>query len=85
MSDIKNLNSTAVYAWTTLISVFICVPGALIAEGPRLAAAVASTKALHPTFYWDLFVVGLLYHLCAPPPACVSSRCLPPRNAAVHG
>jgi len=63
MSDIKNLNSTAVYAWTTLISVFICVPGAIIAEGPRLAAAVHATKAAHPNFYWDLFVVGLLYHL----------------------
>lgn len=32
MGDIKNLNSTAVYAWTTLISVFICVPAALIME-----------------------------------------------------
>lgn len=69
MSDIKNLNSTAVYAWTTLISVFICVPGAIIAEGPRLAAAVEVAKAAHPSFYWDLFVVGLLYHLCAPSPS----------------
>lgn len=29
----KSLDSTAVYAYTTLISVIICVPLALIAEG----------------------------------------------------
>ena len=63
MGDIKNLNSTAVYAWTTLISVLICVPGALIAEGPRLRLAVEAAKTTHPSFYRDLFIVGLLYHL----------------------
>ena len=63
MGDIKNLNSTAVYAWTTFISVIICVPGALIAEGPRLRLAMQSAHATHPSFYRDLFVVGLLYHL----------------------
>lgn len=63
MSDIKNLNSTAVYAWTTLISVFICVPAALIMEGPRLGAATEALKGSHPNFYIDLVVVGLLYHL----------------------
>ncbi len=66
MGDIKNLNSTAVYAWTTFISVLICVPGALIAEGPRLRVAMEAAKTTHPTFYRDLFIVGLLYHLCAP-------------------
>jgi Tpt phosphate/phosphoenolpyruvate translocator len=63
MGDIKNLNSTAVYAWTTLISVFICVPAALIMEGPRLGAAVDALGTAHPNFYMDLFIVGLLYHL----------------------
>jgi Triose-phosphate Transporter family len=63
MGDIKNLNSTAVYAWTTLISVFICVPAALIMEGPRLRLAVDALANSHPNFYMDLFIVGLLYHL----------------------
>jgi hypothetical protein len=67
MGDIKNLNSTAIYAWTTLISVLICVPGALIAEGPRLRLAMQAAHATHSSFYRDLFVVGLLYHLCASP------------------
>lgn len=60
MSDIKNLNSTAVYAWTTLISVMICVPAALIMEGPRLGAATEALKASHPSFYFDLVVVPTL-------------------------
>lgn len=34
----KTLDSTAVYAYTTLISMFICVPIALAMEGPALAA-----------------------------------------------
>lgn len=36
----KSLDSTAVYAWTTLISVLICVPCALLVEGSQLAAGV---------------------------------------------
>ncbi len=72
MGDIKNLNSTAVYAWTTLISVLICVPSALIMEGPRLKAATDALASTHPAFYRDLFIVGLLYHLynqvCTAPP-----------------
>jgi Triose-phosphate Transporter family len=63
MSDIKNLNSTAVYAWTTLISVIICVPLAAFFEGPQLPAAVDAALASHPNFYLDLASVGLLYHL----------------------
>ncbi len=63
MGDIKDLNSTAVYAWTTLISVIICVPAALIMEGPRLKPAVDALAGAHPNFYFDLFIVGLLYHL----------------------
>ena len=63
MGDIKDLISTAVYAWTTGISVLICVPAALIMEGPRLQAAVNALGSAHPNFYMDLFIVGLLYHL----------------------
>ena len=33
MTSIKNLDSTAIYAYTTLISMCICVPLALIFEG----------------------------------------------------
>ena len=63
MSTIKNLDSTAIYAYTTLISVLICVPAALIAEGSRLPAGVDAALAKDPNFYFSLFMVGLLYHL----------------------
>ncbi len=61
----KTLNSTAVYAWTTLISCLICVPWALWAEGPTLAAGAeaAIAKVGAQRFYLDLVGVGLLYHL----------------------
>ena len=65
MGELKNLDSTAIYAWTTLISLAICLPGALLFEGPRLAAgaeaAVAQVGAR--SFYGALVSVGLLYHL----------------------
>lgn len=61
----KTLDSTAVYAYTTLISVLICVPLALMAEGSMLMdgmnAAIAKVGAQR--FWFDLFMVGLLYHL----------------------
>lgn len=61
----KSLDSTAVYAYTTLISVIICVPAALLAEGSLLAegtkAAIAKVGAQR--FWMDLVGVGLLYHL----------------------
>ncbi|PNH01462.1 Triose phosphate/phosphate translocator TPT, chloroplastic [Tetrabaena socialis] len=61
----KSLDGTAVYAYTTLISVLICVPWALLAEGSTLKAgieaAIAKVGAQH--FYTDLLMVGLLYHL----------------------
>ncbi len=63
MSTIKNLDSTAIYAYTTLISVLICVPAALIAEGSRLPAGIDAALAKDPNFYFSLFMVGLLYHL----------------------
>jgi len=61
----KTLASTSVYAYTTLISVLICVPLALIFEGGTLLeggkAAIAKVGAQR--FYTDLAGVGLLYHL----------------------
>ena len=35
MNTIKNLGSTGIYAYTTLISVFICAPGIFIYEKVR--------------------------------------------------
>ena len=63
MGDIKGLSSTGIYAWTTLISCFICVPGALIFEGPKLKAGIDVALQKNPNFYWMLLSVGLLYHL----------------------
>ena len=61
----KTLDSTAVYAYTTLISVLICVPLTLVAEGSTLIegtkAAIAKVGATR--FWGDMFMVGLLYHL----------------------
>mmetsp|Transcript_17319 Transcript_17319/g.29594 ORF Transcript_17319/g.29594 Transcript_17319/m.29594 type:complete len:396 (-) Transcript_17319:709-1896(-) len=61
----KSLDSTAVYAWTTLISVFICVPLALLMEGSLLTAGMntAILQVGAQRFYMDLAAVGLLYHL----------------------
>ncbi|GFR48233.1 hypothetical protein Agub_g10095 [Astrephomene gubernaculifera] len=61
----KSLDGTAVYAYTTLISVLICLPWALFAEGSSLAAGVqtAIAKVGAQRFYTDLFMVGMLYHL----------------------
>ena len=63
MGSIKGLDSTGIYAYTTLISTLICVPAALIMEGPYLKAAADKAVAAHPNFYTQLAVVGLLYHL----------------------
>jgi len=65
MTNIKNLSSTGIYAWTTLISCAICIPGALIFEGPKLAAGIdaAVAKVGAQKFYTQMFTVGLLYHL----------------------
>lgn len=45
----KTLDSTAVYAYTTLISAIVCTPFALGFEGPSLqagaAAAIAKVRA----------------------------------------
>ena len=65
MAMSKTLGGTALYAYTTLISVIICVPLALLAEGSTLIeggkAAIAQVGAVR--FWGDLFAVGLLYHL----------------------
>jgi hypothetical protein len=41
MNNIKNLGSTGIYAYTTLISVFICAPGIFVFERDVIPAAKA--------------------------------------------
>ncbi|PSC73006.1 diaminopimelate decarboxylase chloroplastic-like [Micractinium conductrix] len=64
MTTIKNLGSTGIYAYTTLISVFICAPGIFIFEKgvwEAIKQQVAEKGAAQ--FYGALLSVGLLYHL----------------------
>lgn len=74
MGNVKDLDSTAIYAWTTLISVLICVPCAVIFEGGTLKAGMQRAAEAHPDFYYKLAAVGLLYHLynqvSCPPGEC---------------
>lgn len=65
MADITTLGSTGVYAYTTLISVFICAPGVFIFEGAKLAAGIDNAIAIlgAQAFYTRLLAVGVLYHL----------------------
>lgn len=78
MTDIKDLSSTAIYAWTTLVSVLICVPGALIFEGAKLQAGIDVALKKEPNFYFSLLSVGLLYHLYnqVRAHACIFCRCM---------
>ena len=86
MGSIKGLDSTGIYAYTTLISALICVPAALIMEGPYLKAAADRALAAHPNFYTQLALVGLLYHLYnqvsrpALPSDALPARCLARRQ-----
>jgi len=65
MGDLKDLSSTSLYAYTTLISLIICAPLALVVEGPSLATgAKAAIESLGAgNFYLRLFAVGMFYHL----------------------
>ena len=94
MGNVKDLDSTAIYAWTTLISVLICVPAAAIFEGPALKAGIDRAAAAHPEFYWKLAAVGLLYHLYNQVSPLLRSRssfpplsptvCIESKAASVH-
>jgi len=65
MGTLKDLSSTSLYAYTTLISLIICAPLALIMEGPTLkqGAQAAIDTIGAKSFYLYLFAVGLFYHL----------------------
>jgi hypothetical protein len=73
------LGSTGVYAYTTLISLFVCVPLTIIVEGPQLMAGYeAAVAALGmQQFLTSLASVGLLYHLYNQVSATASSACSP--------
>ncbi len=65
MGDLKDLGSTALYAYTTVISVVLCAPLAIIMEGKALPAGIKQAVA---TLGWAkfsayLFAVGIFYHL----------------------
>ena len=55
MTTIKNLGSTGIYAYTTLISCFICIPGIFIYE-PQVFDAIRAQVAAKgaSTFYGAL-------------------------------
>ncbi|OMO76375.1 Drug/metabolite transporter [Corchorus capsularis] len=61
-----DMDSTNVYAYISIIALFVCIPPAIIFEGPQLLkhgfndaiAKVGMTK-----FISDLFWVGMFYHL----------------------
>lgn len=64
MEKIKNLGSTGVYAYTTLISVPICVLGAIVFEPQGFVAAREAVRQQGlVAFAKPLLTVGLLYHL----------------------
>lgn len=61
-----DMDSTNLYAYISIIALFVCIPPAIILEGPQLLkygfndaiAKVGMTK-----FVTDLFWVGMFYHL----------------------
>ncbi|KAG2585909.1 hypothetical protein PVAP13_5NG008900 [Panicum virgatum] len=61
-----DMDSTNVYAYISIISLLVCIPPALIFEGPQLMQhgfSDAIAKVGLQKFVTDLFLVGLFYHL----------------------
>ncbi|KAL6627091.1 hypothetical protein ACP70R_030817 [Stipagrostis hirtigluma subsp. patula] len=61
-----DMDSTNVYAYISIISLIVCIPPALIVEGPKLMQygfKDAIAKVGLQKFVSDLFLVGLFYHL----------------------
>jgi solute carrier family 35 protein E1 len=60
------MDSTNVYAYISIISLLLCIPPAIIIEGPALMQhgfADAIAKVGMQKFVSDLFWVGMFYHL----------------------
>ncbi|GAB4827000.1 hypothetical protein Ancab_033880 [Ancistrocladus abbreviatus] len=61
-----DMDSTNVYAYISIIALFVCIPPAIIVEGPqlmKLGFADAISKVGLTKFISDLFWVGMFYHL----------------------
>lgn len=61
-----DMDSTNVYAYITIIALFVCIPPAIIVEGPQLLKhgfSDAIAKVGMTKFISDLFWVGMFYHL----------------------
>ncbi|XVE88106.1 hypothetical protein DITRI_Ditri19aG0041700 [Diplodiscus trichospermus] len=61
-----DMDSTNIYAYISIIALFVCIPPAIIFEGPQLMKhgfSDALTKVGTTKFISDLFWVGMFYHL----------------------
>ncbi|ESQ39746.1 hypothetical protein EUTSA_v10000901mg [Eutrema salsugineum] len=61
-----DMDSTNVYAYISIIALFVCIPPAIIVEGPQLLKhgfSDAIAKVGMTKFISDLFWVGMFYHL----------------------
>ncbi|KAJ7968611.1 Triose phosphate/phosphate translocator, chloroplastic [Quillaja saponaria] len=61
-----DMDSTNIYAYISIIALIVCIPPALIVEGPQLIKHGfndAITKVGLVKFVSDLFWVGMFYHL----------------------
>ncbi|KAK6917608.1 Sugar phosphate transporter domain [Dillenia turbinata] len=61
-----DMDSTNVYAYISIIALFVCIPPAIIFEGPQLVKYgfnSAIEKVGLTKFISDLFWVGMFYHL----------------------
>nr|KAJ0226299.1 hypothetical protein LSAT_V11C100046380 [Lactuca sativa] len=60
------MDSTNLYAYISIIALFVCIPPAIILEGPQLLKhgfSDAIAKVGMTKFVSDLFWVGMFYHL----------------------
>ncbi|KAH9708035.1 triose phosphate/phosphate translocator TPT [Citrus sinensis] len=62
----RSMDSTNVYAYTSIIALLFCIPPAVLIEGPQLMqygfkAAIAKVGLFK--FLSDLFWIGMFYHL----------------------
>lgn len=61
-----DMDSTNLYAYISIIALFVCIPPAIILEGPQLLKhgfSDAIAKVGMTKFVSDLFWVGMFYHL----------------------
>ncbi|KAG0495810.1 hypothetical protein HPP92_000501 [Vanilla planifolia] len=61
-----DMDSTNLYAYISIIALFVCIPPAILFEGPQLIQhgfGDAITKVGLTKFITDLFWVGMFYHL----------------------